>query len=70
MAYQGLGQYDDALIAFSEGLAVDPKQSSSLVGLIDAMLKSPLKGKGRGGEGVVTVLLRYMQYMYFVYDLI
>ena len=46
MAYQGLGQYDDALIAFSEGLAVDPKQSSSLVGLIDAMLKSPLKGNG------------------------
>lgn len=43
VAYQGLGQYENALIAFSEGLAADPKQSSSLVGLVDAMLKSPLK---------------------------
>ena len=57
MAYQGLGRHDDALIAFSEGLALDPKQSSLLVGLIDAMLKSPYKGGqynregGEGGEG-------------------
>lgn len=43
VAYQGLGCHDEALIAFSEGLAVDPKQSSALGGLIDAMLKSPLK---------------------------
>ena len=46
VAYQGLGQHENALIAFAEGLAADPKQSSALVGLVDAMLKSPLKGKG------------------------
>ena len=45
MAYQGLGQYDDSLVSFSEGLAIDPKLSSALVGLIDSMLKSPYKGK-------------------------
>ena len=44
MAYQGLGHHDDAVIAFAEGLAADPKQTSVLGGLIDAMLKSPLKG--------------------------
>ena len=45
VAYQGLGRHEDALIAFAEGLAADPKQpSSALCGLIDAMLKSPLKG--------------------------
>lgn len=44
VAYQGLGHHDDAVIAFAEGLAADPKQTSVLGGLIDAMLKSPLKG--------------------------
>ncbi|XP_003387135.1 PREDICTED: tetratricopeptide repeat protein 28 [Amphimedon queenslandica] len=44
VAYQGLGQYDESLVSFSEGLAIDPKLSSALVGLIDSMLKSPYKG--------------------------
>ena len=44
VAHQGLGQYEEALIAFAGSLATDPKQTSTLIGLMDAMLKSPMKG--------------------------
>jgi tetratricopeptide (TPR) repeat protein len=44
VAYQGLGRHEEALIAFSEGLAADSKQLPALGGIIDVMLKSPMKG--------------------------
>uniref|UniRef100_A0A0K2TA00 Uncharacterized protein n=1 Tax=Lepeophtheirus salmonis TaxID=72036 RepID=A0A0K2TA00_LEPSM len=43
VAYQCLGKHCDALGAFSNGLAQDPKSMQLLSGLIEAALKSPLK---------------------------
>lgn len=45
MAYQGLDRYENAMTAYAEGLVADPKQGSMLHGLIEAMLKSPYRGK-------------------------
>ena len=44
MAYQGLGNYGDALISYAEGLAADPKLMPALSGLADCMLQSPFRG--------------------------
>ena len=44
VALQGLDRYEEAMIAFAGGIAADPKQASMLNGLIETMLKSPLKG--------------------------
>lgn len=44
MAYQGLDQNEEAMIAYADGLVADPKQGSMLHGLIEAMLKSPYRG--------------------------
>ena len=44
MAYQGLDQNEEAMVAYADGLVADPKQGSMLHGLIEAMLKSPYRG--------------------------
>lgn len=45
VALQCLGRHADALAAFASGLAQDPKSLQLQGGLIEATLKSPLKGK-------------------------
>lgn len=44
MAYQGLEEYEEAMVAYADGLVADPKQGSMLHGLIEVMLKSPYRG--------------------------
>lgn len=44
VALLGLGQFEDAIVAFAEGLAADPKQTPMLNGLTETMLKSPFRG--------------------------
>ena len=44
VALQGLGRYEDAMVAFAEGLAIDPKSGPLLSGAVQTMLLSPLKG--------------------------
>ena len=46
VALLGLGQFEEAIVAFAEGLAADPKQAPMLNGLTETMLKSPFRGKG------------------------
>ena len=45
VALQGLERYEEAMIAFAEGMASDPKQAPMLHGLIETMLRSPLRGE-------------------------
>lgn len=45
IAFQCLGKFSDALGAFSNGLALDPKNTQLLTGLVDAVSRSPLKSK-------------------------
>lgn len=45
VALQYLGRHADALAAFSSGLAQDPKSLQLLVGMVEAAMKSPLRGK-------------------------
>lgn len=44
VALQCLGRHGDALAVFSTGLAQDPKSPHLLAGLVEASLKSPLRG--------------------------
>ena len=44
MALQCLGKHGEAVAAFANGLAQDPKSPQLLEGLVEATLKSPLKG--------------------------
>lgn len=44
VALQNLGQHGEALAAFGAGLAQDANNTNLITGLIDAALKSPLKG--------------------------
>ena len=44
VALQCLGRHAEALAAFSSGLAQDPKSLQLLAGLVEAAMKSPLKG--------------------------
>jgi len=44
VALQCLGKHAEALAAFSQGLAQDPKSLQLLAGLVEAAMKSPLKG--------------------------
>ncbi|KAJ9596139.1 hypothetical protein L9F63_027236 [Diploptera punctata] len=44
VALQCLGRHGDALAAFSSGLAQDPKNAQLLAGLVEASMKSPLRG--------------------------
>ena len=48
VALQALKRDADALASFASGLAEDPKSSQLLQGLVDAALKSPLKGMQDG----------------------
>lgn len=45
VALQNLGQHGEALAAFGAGLAQDANNTNLITGLIDAALKSPLKGR-------------------------
>jgi len=45
MAYQGLQQHNNALIAFAKGMTLDSKNIKFLQALIDTALKSPFQGK-------------------------
>ena len=44
VAQQGLERYEDAMVSFAEGLAIDAKSAPLLSGLTQTMLLSPLKG--------------------------
>ena len=48
VALQCLGKHSEALAAFSAGLAQDPKSLQLLAGLVEAAMKSPLKGQHMG----------------------
>lgn len=45
VALQYLGRHADALAAFASGLAQDPKSLQLLVGMVEAAMKSPLRGE-------------------------
>ena len=45
VALLGLGLFEEAIVAFAQGLAADPKQAPMLSGLTETMLKSPFRGK-------------------------
>jgi hypothetical protein len=45
VALQCLGRHGEALAAFSSGLAHDPKSTQLLAGIIEAAMKSPLRGQ-------------------------
>lgn len=47
VALQYLGRHADALAAFASGLAQDPKSLQLLVGMVEAAMKSPLRGTSR-----------------------
>ena len=36
--------YEEAMVAFSQGLATNPKENAMLTALVETMLKSSLKG--------------------------
>ena len=44
VALQGLERFEDAMVSFAEGLAIDPKSGPLLSGVTQTMLQSPLKG--------------------------
>ncbi|XP_065205556.1 tetratricopeptide repeat protein 28 isoform X2 [Planococcus citri] len=44
VALQCLGRHGDALAVFSSGLAVEPNSTQLLAGLVEASIKSPLRG--------------------------
>lgn len=44
VALQCLGRHGDALAVFSTGLSIEPKSTQLLAGLIEASIKSPLRG--------------------------
>uniref|UniRef100_A0A9J8BWE2 Tetratricopeptide repeat protein 28 n=1 Tax=Cyprinus carpio carpio TaxID=630221 RepID=A0A9J8BWE2_CYPCA len=48
VALQYLGRHADALAAFASGLAQDPKSLQLLVGMVEAAMKSPLRGDQTG----------------------
>lgn len=48
VALQYLGRHADALAAFASGLAQDPKSLQLLVGMVEAAMKSPLRGEKCG----------------------
>ena len=45
VALQCLARHAEALGAFSTGLAMEPKSTQLLAGLIEAAMKSPLRGE-------------------------
>lgn len=70
VALQYLGRHADALAAFASGLAQDPKSLQLLVGMVEAAMKSPLRGttraspphlredrRGRGNSDVTVFIL-------------
>ena len=44
IALQGMDDYEEAMVAFSQGLATNPKEGTMLTALVETMLKSSLKG--------------------------
>ena len=40
-----MDDYEEAMVAFSQGLATNPKENAMLTALVETMLKSSLKGK-------------------------
>ena len=39
-----MDDYEEAMVAFSQGLATNPKENTMLTALVETMLKSLLKG--------------------------
>ena len=39
-----MDDYEEAMVAFSQGLATNPKENAMLTALVETMLKSSLKG--------------------------
>lgn len=56
VALQYLGRHADALAAFASGLAQDPKSLQLLVGMVEAAMKSPMRGKHKGFSGCHLLL--------------
>ena len=44
LALQGMEDYEEAMVALSQGLAANPKENAMLTALVEIMLKSSLKG--------------------------
>ena len=44
IALQGMDDHEEAMVAFSQGLATNPKENAMLTALVETMLKSSLKG--------------------------
>ena len=44
IALQGMDDYEEAMVTFSQGLATNPKENAMLTALVETMLKSSLKG--------------------------
>ena len=44
IALQGMGDHVEAMVAFSQGLAANPKENAMLIALVRTILKSSLKG--------------------------
>ena len=40
-----MDDYEEAMVAFSQGLATNPKENAMLTALVETMLKSSLKGE-------------------------
>ena len=40
-----MDDYEEAIVAFSQGLVTNPKENAMLTALVETMLKSSLKGK-------------------------
>ena len=57
VAFQGLDEHEEAMVAYADGLISDSKQESMLHGLIEVMLKSPYRGKHVCPTKVITSVL-------------
>ena len=46
-----MDDYEEAMVAFSQGLTTNPKENAMLTALVETMLKSSLKG-------IVVIMIR------------
>lgn len=68
VALQCLGRHGDALAAFSSGLAQEPKSTQLLAGLIEASIKSPLRGNLLPYIFIlISIVKRYQRFLSTIY---
>lgn len=66
VALQYLGRHADALAAFASGLAQDPKSLQLLVGMVEAAMKSPLRGELDQHQAPACIASRYSNQAHFL----